>query len=151
MPTLRITRGLPGSGKTTIARAWVAEDPARRARVNRDDLRAMLHDSTHIKGNDSQPGTEKSVLAARDATILVLLRWGLDVICDDTNLPASTVAQLNELATCTRSRFELVDLTGVPIDVCIARDSKRYGRARVGEQVIRGMYAAHLAESKAAA
>jgi hypothetical protein len=39
---LVITRGLPGCGKTTRARAWVAEDPSRRVRVNRDDLRTML-------------------------------------------------------------------------------------------------------------
>jgi tRNA uridine 5-carbamoylmethylation protein Kti12 len=39
MATLLITRGLPGSGKTTWARAWVEDAPARRVRVNRDDLR----------------------------------------------------------------------------------------------------------------
>jgi predicted kinase len=33
MPKLVITRGLPGSGKTTHAVAWVAEDPAHRARI----------------------------------------------------------------------------------------------------------------------
>ena len=45
MTALVITRGLPGSGKTTYARAWVAEDREHRARVNRDDIRQMLGDS----------------------------------------------------------------------------------------------------------
>ena len=43
MSQLIITRGLPASGKTTYARAWVQEDPANRIRLNRDELRRMLH------------------------------------------------------------------------------------------------------------
>jgi hypothetical protein len=42
-PVLIITRGHPASGKSTRAIAWVAERPERRARVNRDCLRAMMH------------------------------------------------------------------------------------------------------------
>ena len=43
MPVLVITRGLPGSGKSTWARQWVSQDPAHRAEVNRDSLRLMMH------------------------------------------------------------------------------------------------------------
>ena len=50
MTNLIITRGLPGCGKTTYARAWVAEDREHRARVNRDDIRAMLEDGQFVKG-----------------------------------------------------------------------------------------------------
>lgn len=151
MPTLHITRGLPGSGKTTHARAWVAENPTTRARINRDDLRAMLHNSTHIRGSNGQRGTEQAIIAARDAAIVALLSQGLDVICDDTNLPALTVAQLRRLAGRARARFEVIDLTGVPVEVCVARDAARSGRARVGEQVIWGMHDAHIAEAEHAA
>ena len=42
MITLLLTRGLPASGKTTFARAWVAESPTDRARINRDDLRNVF-------------------------------------------------------------------------------------------------------------
>ena len=42
MPKLILTRGIPASGKSTWAKAWVQEDPQRRVRVNRDDLRRML-------------------------------------------------------------------------------------------------------------
>ncbi|MEO5876815.1 MAG: AAA family ATPase, partial [Streptosporangiaceae bacterium] len=80
MATLHITRGLPASGKTTWATAWTAQDRAGRARVNRDDLRAMLDTGEHVRGV-----TEKRVMAVRDAAILDLLRQGFDVVCDDTN------------------------------------------------------------------
>mgnify|MGYP003455142708 FL=1 len=42
MNKLILTRGIQGSGKTTWARQWVAEDPDSRVRINNDDLRNML-------------------------------------------------------------------------------------------------------------
>lgn len=39
---LILTRGIPGSGKSTWAKAWVAEDPEYRIRLNWDDMRNML-------------------------------------------------------------------------------------------------------------
>ena len=44
MPKLKMYRGLPGSGKTTQARAEVVTS-GNAGHVNRDDLRAMLFDS----------------------------------------------------------------------------------------------------------
>ena len=37
-----LARGIPGSGKSTWARAWVAESPETRIRINYDDLRNMM-------------------------------------------------------------------------------------------------------------
>ena len=37
-----LTRGIPGSGKSTWAKAWVAESPETRIRLNWDDMRNML-------------------------------------------------------------------------------------------------------------
>ena len=71
MSTLYITRGLPGSGKTTRARAWVTEDPAHRARVNRDDTRTMLHG-----GRLGTAAQEKQVTSVRDAAVTELLKRG---------------------------------------------------------------------------
>ena len=39
---LILTRGIPGSGKSTWAKAWVAENPERRVRLNWDDMRNMM-------------------------------------------------------------------------------------------------------------
>ena len=39
---LILTRGIPGSGKSTWAKAWVAESPETRIRLNWDDMRNMM-------------------------------------------------------------------------------------------------------------
>src|SRR5262245_2266838 len=138
MPTLIITRGLPGSGKSTRARAWVAEDRAGRARVNRDDLRGMLHDGVWA-GHD----TETQNIGARDVLISSLLRRGLDVVCDDTNLPQRTARDLANVAAACPATLEVWDLTDVPLEVCIERDAAR--SRTVGEQVIRDLHRRYLA------
>lgn len=138
MATLQITRGLPGSGKSYWAGTWTAEDPQRRLRINRDDLRAMLDDSRYIKGV-----TEKRVLAFRDAGITTLLRLGYDVVCDDTNLKARTVRQLALLANQAGAELVMHDFTDVPLETCIARDAAR--ETPVGEDVIRDLHARFIA------
>jgi predicted kinase len=138
MPTLIITRGLQGSGKTTRAKAWVAEDLTHRARVNRDDIRAQLHD-----GEWRGPDTEPQVIAVRDAAIRALLRKGVDVVCDDTNLPSRTARDLRRIAVLAGAEFEVWDLTDVPVDECVRRDAAR--DRVVGEQVIRDAYQRYLA------
>ncbi|MCO6011524.1 AAA family ATPase [Actinoallomurus purpureus] len=137
MGTLHITRGLPGSGKTTWAHQWTAQNTDRRVRVNRDDLRGMLDDSRWIKGV-----TEGRMLAARDAAVLALLRLGLDVACDDTNLPNHAVRALAKLARQAGAELEVHDFTDVPLETCIARDAAR--DRTVGEAVIRDMHARFL-------
>lgn len=137
MSTLIITRGLPGSGKTYWATSWVAEDPHTRARVNRDDLRAMIHDGTFIKGV-----TEPRILVARDAAISALLRKGVDVVCDDTNLAQRTARDLLKLARRAGADFVVEDFTSAPLELCVQRDSKR--DLPVGEQVIRDMHTRYL-------
>jgi predicted kinase len=143
---LLIMRGLPGSGKTTIARAWVAEQPEGRARVNRDDLRAMLHDSRYIPaGRDgvaTNPGTEVQVVAVRDAAIIALLRAGVSVVVDETALAAEVVDTLRELAVQYGAVPRVVDLRTVPLEVCLARNAARAaaGGRHVPADVIRHMW-----------
>lgn len=138
MATLIITRGLPGSGKSTRARAWVAEDRAGRARVNRDDLRAMLHEGVW-QGQD----TETQILGARNALISSLLRRGIDVVCDDTNLAQRAARDLATVAAACAATLEVWDLTDVPVEVCVERDRDR--ERGVGEQVIRDLHRRYLA------
>lgn len=140
MTRLLITRGLPGSGKTTYAKAWVAEDRAHRARVNRDDLRAMVDDGEYVEGV-----TEARILAARDAAISVFLRRGTDVICDDTNLPQRVARDLARLAVLAGAELAVIDLTDVPLETCLARNAARTDKLPLPEERIRDMDARYLA------
>ena len=144
MPTLYVTRGIPASGKTHKARKWVAEQPEQRARVNRDDLRAQLNESVFIQRTSSTPGTERAVIAARDAQISALLGLGLDVISDDTNLPSRVVRDLRKLAVAAGADFEVWDLTDVPFSVCQSRNAQRVGHARVPDDRMVEMYTKYV-------
>ena len=142
MAKLIITRGLPGCGKTTKADAWVLEDPIHRCRVNRDDLRMMVHFGFWAGEN-----TEKLIVRMRDQLITTALRMGQDVICDDTNLPNRTVRDLRAIALRCGADFEIWDMTDVPLEVAIERDAKRgeTGGRLVGAKVIAGWHKKYIA------
>lgn len=145
MTKLIITRGLPASGKTTRARVWVAEDPTRRARVNRDDIRALLHDSAYVGQSADTQGTERSVTAVRDAAISALLKRGVDVVSDDTNLPTRTARDLRRLATLAGAEFAVWDLTDVALETCLERNAARWGAAKIPDRVLRDMHRRFIA------
>lgn len=137
-PTLVITRGYAGSGKTTLAKQWVAEDPGthRRTRVNRDDLRAMLFGVDGKLGHD----LERTVTAAQQSQVRALLQAGCSVIVDDTNLRMRFAREWATLAAELGVHFEVWDVT-TDVDECVRRDAARKaaGGRGVGERVIRGM------------
>ena len=135
MTTLTITRGLPGSGKTTWARTQRGH-----VRVNRDDLRRMLHGGPLLTG-----WAETQVTLAQHAQVAALLRAGVNVICDDTNLRRHTLRDLVRVGRECGAEVVIRDFTDVPVDVCVARDAARPADERVGEETIRGMYQRYLA------
>lgn len=137
MSTLYITRGLPASGKTTWAKSWVAEDPASRARVNRDDYRAMLYgDAT-----DYSWPQESAVTEASRTAVKALLATGRDVVADDMNLRPKYVREWARFAAANGATLEVVEFP-VTVDESIERDA---ARARpVGADVIRRMAQKYL-------
>lgn len=127
---LVILRGLQGSGKTTFAHAWVAEDPDWRFRVNRDDVRKSAYNmfwglSHHMEG---------SVSLAEVAQAEAALNAGLSVIIDATNLRARTVKEWYAVANKIGVAVRVHDID-TPLEECIVNDMKR--EKKVGEDVIR--------------
>jgi len=133
---LLITRGLPASGKTTFARKL----QPRVVRVNRDDLRLMLHGRRLFTQT-----AEGQVSTAQRAAVEALLRAKSDVIVDDTNLRTRTVREWAELADRFGATFEVHDFTDVPLIECLRRDADRPEAERVGAEHIRRMHERHLA------
>jgi predicted kinase len=116
---LQVMRGLPGSGKSTHAKAWVDENPDARARVSRDDMRLMLH------GGYRNKITEQQVTTACETVAVGLLRAGVDVVTDDTCLEPRHLRAWKDVALATRATIKVVDLRGVPLEVCLARNAAR--------------------------
>lgn len=134
-PKLTITRGLPGSGKSTEAKACLGA-----YLVSRDDFRLML-----FGGHTGEEAHERAVTDAQRAAVTALLGRGLHVIVHDTNLRQRVARDWRRLAVLAGADFEVWDFTDVPLEECIRRDAERTGNAHVGEAVIRDMHQRYLA------
>jgi predicted kinase len=136
LQTITIMRGLPASGKTTLARDMVQTSGGTIRRVNLDDIRAMLAASPHHDQQHKHRRHEDVALAIQDAAILEAIEHGFDVVVDNTHLAPRIPNRIKRLVA-GRARFEVHDLTHVPIDECIRRDARR--AATVGAPVIKSM------------
>ncbi len=142
MPKVILTKGLPGSGKTTWAKSVINQQPGAYKRVNKDDLRAMLDDGHWGKRS------EGFVLQVRNTIIQHALVNDLHVIVDDTNFNPIHEDDIRRLVhkinqDDQKSHWvEIKDFSDVPVETCIERDLKRPNS--VGERVIRRMYNQHL-------
>ncbi len=128
--------GLPGSGKSTWAKAQAELLDRATVIVNKDDIRAELE---ALEGWKWSHEGEIRIISIRDTQIIVALMEGKNVISSDTNFGRKHKVRLEQLARENNATFEIKSFTDVPIDVCIERDAKREGKAKVGEAVIRSM------------
>lgn len=130
-----LTKGLPGSGKTTWAKELLSKHPNSYKRINKDDLRAML-DNNHHSGK-----SEDFILKTRDSLILLALDQGKHVIIDDTNLNPTHQTRITQLVK-GKANIEIKDFTHIPLKTCIENDLRRPNS--VGEKVIKQMYNKYL-------
>lgn len=135
MPKLTMTKWLPASGKSTRAKEMVEANPWKVKRVNKDDLRAMLDNSKHTKGN------ENYILRMRDMIIRDCLSSWLSIIVDDTNFNPIHEERLREIAKSCDAEFDVV-FFDTPLNECIERDRKRENS--VGANVILSMWKEYL-------
>lgn len=129
MSKLILTRGVPASGKSTWAKAWVAEDPERRARLNRDDYRAMIFG---VVGVGTFP-QEKAVSYAQQTAAKGLLNAGVDVVIDDTNLRAKFVKMWLGFT-------DDVEFMDFPIDIDEAYERDQHRECSVGPTVLKSFF-----------
>lgn len=129
MGKIKMMRGLPGSGKSTVAKALVKSD-GNGGRVNRDDLRAMLFESVWTGKR------EGVVVDCEKAIAAVLLKHGMVPVIDDTNLSAKHKDMWRFFADSQDAHFEMQDL-GISIETCVERDAAR--EKPVGKAIIHRM------------
>lgn len=140
MSKIIMMKGLPGSGKSTLAKEWIsnAQKMKRKVkRINKDDLRAMIHDS------EWSGKLEGDIILARDALVTLFIQHGYDVIVDDTNLDPKHEKRLRELAYQLGADFG-ISFVNTPLEECIMRDDLRGNPGRVGRGVIMQMYNRYL-------
>lgn len=130
---IHMLKGLPASGKTTLALEMVKEEKVKR--ISKDDLRAMLH------GGKYSTETELFVLNVRNEIVKLALLRGFDVVIDDTNLNPEHEKNLRYLADVLGCQFNVIEMD-TSLEECIQRDKER--SKSVGEDVIRGMYEKYI-------
>ena len=133
-----ILSGLPASGKTTVAKEWLAEDPTNRERVNYDNLRIELF-GEGWKFN--RPEEDKMQAYARGLVEGWLIH-GKSVVIDNTNLTEKVRERWAALGRKYGVNIVQQEID-TPVAECVRRDSERIGRARVGRAVIERMALLH--------
>ena len=136
---LILCRGIQGSGKSTWAKQWVAEDPKHRVRFNNDDIRNMLG-PYWVPEREPLVGTMKNIFLS-NAMLL-----GYDIVIDNMNLNPREVKFYEDIVERVNNPTGIIPNTVVllyslefkdfktPLEECIERDSKRPNS--IGAEVI---------------
>lgn len=129
LQTVLLTVGLPASGKSTYAKELVTTNK-NWARVNRDDLRAMVFNGFNRK-------KEKIIVKSEMKLAEFYLSKGMNVVVDDTNL--NPKVRDSWKAFCDEHGVEFkIKVFDTSLCECIRRDVLRQNS--VGEDVLRQMW-----------
>lgn len=133
-----ICRGIPGSGKSTWAKKWAAEDEEHRIRINNDDIRNML-------GPYWVPKREHLVKYTTDIILTYAMEGGYNIVMDNMNLNDATIKELqkcvnnfNQNYTCKWSYEISFKDFFISLEEAITRDSLR--PHPIGEKTIKDIY-----------
>lgn len=137
-----ILRGVPGSGKSTFAHAWVSENANWRVRINRDDTRKMIAN----KYWDLSQHQELTVTSLTEAMVIQALKSELSVVIDNTNLRADDVKNWYKIANEYNVPVRIQDMDWFTIDEIIENDKNR--DKKVGEAVIRSFVKRYFVHGK---
>lgn len=134
MQKVILMKGLPGSGKSTLSKSIIMDNPNIYKRICRDDLRSMFDNMVYSKEN------EKFVRHIRDVLILESLLKGKSIIVDDLNISNKNYMRIEEIVNKfnkdknKKVKIEINELK-TPLEECIKRDASR--SKPIGEKVIR--------------
>lgn len=131
--TVILLKGVPASGKSTWASEEINKDPLNTIRINRDAIRQMINNYNYSSG------IEKLVKLTRDKMLFEALKNNYKtIIIDETNLDNRNFNGLLKVIRNANVPCEVVEkLFYIDLDEAIARDAKRTGSAKVGEEVVK--------------
>lgn len=133
-----LTRGIPGSGKSTWAKNWVNKDPEHRIRFNWDDIRNMMGPYWVI--NRENTGVMKSL---RKTFLEKMMYEGWDIVIDNMNLNPKEYTYYSDLVNSHNKNFttqyvlEFKDFF-IPVEECISKDALRQNP--IGEKTIKEIW-----------
>ena len=134
MPKLTMLCGFPGVGKSTFAREELKD---KGVYVSRDEIRMR-----YLQEGDEYFAYETRVWMDYVDIIVENLSAGKDVIADSTNMSVKARKRLLKDIDLSYDG-EPIEIQcyyfNVPIDVALARNAQRKGRARVPDDVLRKM------------
>jgi len=133
-PQLTVMVGPAGSGKSTVAKAWVNWGQGKVIRFNRDSLRSMLFGDSPWNHRN-----EDFVRKYEENGVRLALSRGLSAIVDDTNCTARRRLRWERMARASRAAFDLV-LMNASEKECIERNKGRTGKECVPEEAIRRQF-----------
>lgn len=139
--TLIITRGCPGSGKST----WIEQNGLLPYTLCPDTLRIMCS-STELKADGGYAITRNQETEQATWKILFeLLEFRMSrgefTVIDATASKTRDIKQYKDLADQYRYRMFVVDFTDVPLETCLAQNKMRPEYKWVPEESIRSIYA----------
>lgn len=138
MPTIYMTVGLPGSGKSTWAMGYARESRGQVLETSKDHIRPLAPEGLGRKE------VEKWTITAQDQAVRTALEAGKSIVVHDTNLNPYHFERFTKIAQEHGGQVELVDFTHIGVEECVRRDARRTGTARVGREVIESMHAQWL-------
>jgi len=136
MLTIHVFKGLPASGKSTLALDMLKQAPGRYRRVNKDSIRTML------VGNDFSFRSEAMVENIQNYAIETALGKGFEVIVDNTNLKEKYYLDICAVAKKIGDVQVVEKYIECPLEECLLRNMNRPNP--VLSDIIKGMYKKYI-------
>jgi len=112
-PEMLVTRGYPGSGKSTWAKNYVIESEEPAARLNRDDFRQMMFATSETTNSQ-----ESAVTVVEQTAAAALLKMGYTVVVDALNLRQRYINKWFEIAAAHDAHFHEIQFMSSP-ETCV--------------------------------
>src|SRR5271165_786814 len=130
-----LLKGAPASGKSSFCHELMRKEPGVWKRINNDALRHAIDFDIYSSDN------EKIIHSLRNHMLKEFLRKGYSVVIDNVNAGSRHFKEICEIVSKMNIDAQVFEKHFfVPLDELVARDVKRVGNAKVGEDVVKKFF-----------